>query len=185
MSHLRDGAAWLSDLAACPARASPPAPGETARCPTHGAPDVGTGKFFECGCSASPRESAECSNNAPAGFTGHWREWHRGHGCNKDPDVVLPAPCAGHAPYVGCVNCAPRESGGGTGDAPCPRHGALVCEECAHEAGFREGVEAAARKALDVDLPWDGRATYGLLEQVAHEIRSLSPAGDTNTSKEE
>lgn len=25
-----------------------------------------------------------CTNYAPAGFTGHWREWHRGHGCDKD-----------------------------------------------------------------------------------------------------
>lgn len=25
-----------------------------------------------------------CTNYSPAGFTGHWREWHRGHGCDKD-----------------------------------------------------------------------------------------------------
>lgn len=25
-----------------------------------------------------------CSNMAPAGFTGHWRDWHRGHGCPLD-----------------------------------------------------------------------------------------------------
>jgi hypothetical protein len=79
------------------------------------------------------------------------------------------------------------ESGGGTGDGreQGDREDSITRRiREAREAGFREGVEAAARKALDVDLPWDGRATYGLLEQVAHEIRSLSPAGDTNTSKE-
>jgi hypothetical protein len=25
-----------------------------------------------------------CTNNTPQGFTGHWRDWHRGHGCDKD-----------------------------------------------------------------------------------------------------
>ena len=25
-----------------------------------------------------------CANNTPRGFVGHWREWHRGHGCDKD-----------------------------------------------------------------------------------------------------
>lgn len=25
-----------------------------------------------------------CNDLVPAGFTGHWREWHRGHGCNLD-----------------------------------------------------------------------------------------------------
>jgi hypothetical protein len=25
-----------------------------------------------------------CSNNSPSWFTGHWRDWHRGHGCDRD-----------------------------------------------------------------------------------------------------
>ena len=25
-----------------------------------------------------------CTNNTPRGFVGHWREWHRGHGCDND-----------------------------------------------------------------------------------------------------
>ena len=25
-----------------------------------------------------------CPNYAPSWFVGHWREWHRGHGCDKD-----------------------------------------------------------------------------------------------------
>lgn len=25
-----------------------------------------------------------CTNNTPRCFVGHWREWHRGHGCDKD-----------------------------------------------------------------------------------------------------
>lgn len=25
-----------------------------------------------------------CGNNAPPWFTGRWRDWHRGHGCDKD-----------------------------------------------------------------------------------------------------
>lgn len=26
----------------------------------------------------------ECTNNTPGWFAGHWRDWHRGHGCDKD-----------------------------------------------------------------------------------------------------
>jgi hypothetical protein len=26
----------------------------------------------------------ECTNHTPPGFVGHWRDWHRGHGCDKD-----------------------------------------------------------------------------------------------------
>ena len=25
-----------------------------------------------------------CSNGTPSWFTGHWRDWHRGHGCDQD-----------------------------------------------------------------------------------------------------
>lgn len=25
-----------------------------------------------------------CSNHSPSWFVGHWREWHRGHGCDQD-----------------------------------------------------------------------------------------------------
>jgi hypothetical protein len=25
-----------------------------------------------------------CVNNTPPWFTGHWREWHRSHGCDRD-----------------------------------------------------------------------------------------------------
>jgi hypothetical protein len=34
----------------------------------------------------------KCEDYAPAGFVGHWREWHRGHGCNLDPSLPLAAP---------------------------------------------------------------------------------------------
>lgn len=27
-----------------------------------------------------------CTNNSPPWFTGRWRDWHRGHGCDKDDD---------------------------------------------------------------------------------------------------
>lgn len=33
------------------------------------------------------RKQTTCENNSPAGWTDHWREWHRGHGCDKDPDA--------------------------------------------------------------------------------------------------
>lgn len=29
-----------------------------------------------------PRVS--CTNHSPPWFVGHWREWHRGHGCSQD-----------------------------------------------------------------------------------------------------
>ena len=25
-----------------------------------------------------------CTNSTPAWFVGHWRDWHRGHGCDQD-----------------------------------------------------------------------------------------------------
>ena len=25
-----------------------------------------------------------CTNSTPPWFVGHWREWHRGHGCEQD-----------------------------------------------------------------------------------------------------
>jgi hypothetical protein len=25
-----------------------------------------------------------CSSGTPSWFTGHWRDWHRGHGCDRD-----------------------------------------------------------------------------------------------------
>ena len=25
-----------------------------------------------------------CDNYAPRWFGGHWRDWHRGHGCDRD-----------------------------------------------------------------------------------------------------
>jgi hypothetical protein len=28
--------------------------------------------------------SGPCTNQTPRWFTGHWREWHRGHGCDQD-----------------------------------------------------------------------------------------------------
>jgi hypothetical protein len=35
--------------------------------------------------AAAPVPAQEkCSNFAPAGYSGHWREWHRGHGCELD-----------------------------------------------------------------------------------------------------
>ena len=27
-----------------------------------------------------------CTNGTPPWFTGHWRDWHRGHGCDLDDD---------------------------------------------------------------------------------------------------
>ena len=30
------------------------------------------------------RQEARCTNDSPPWFTGRWRDWHRGHGCDKD-----------------------------------------------------------------------------------------------------
>jgi hypothetical protein len=32
-------------------------------------------------------QPVKCADYAPAGYAGHWREWHRGHGCNLDPSA--------------------------------------------------------------------------------------------------
>jgi hypothetical protein len=29
-------------------------------------------------------ELKSCTNNSPPWFVGHWRDWHRGHGCDRD-----------------------------------------------------------------------------------------------------
>ena len=35
--------------------------------------------------SGSPHGArGPCTNTCPRWFTGHWRDWHRGHGCEKD-----------------------------------------------------------------------------------------------------
>ena len=31
-----------------------------------------------------PELKKTCTNHTPSWFVGHWRDWHRGHGCNKD-----------------------------------------------------------------------------------------------------
>jgi hypothetical protein len=36
--------------------------------------------------AATPKERPTCTNLMPRGAgSGHWRDWHRGHGCNLDP----------------------------------------------------------------------------------------------------
>lgn len=29
-----------------------------------------------------------CRDNCPPEWVGHWRDWHRGHGCDKDPGPI-------------------------------------------------------------------------------------------------
>jgi len=39
------------------------------------------------GCSGGSVMSLDpkpCTDNTPPWFVGHWREWHRGHGCDRD-----------------------------------------------------------------------------------------------------
>lgn len=31
-----------------------------------------------------PQLNETCGDHTPRWFVGHWREWHRGHGCDKD-----------------------------------------------------------------------------------------------------
>lgn len=31
-----------------------------------------------------PVSAVPCANPTPPWFTGHWRDWHRGHGCDRD-----------------------------------------------------------------------------------------------------
>lgn len=33
-----------------------------------------------------------CENFCPPGYGGHWRDWHRGHGCELDPDGATDQP---------------------------------------------------------------------------------------------
>lgn len=46
------------------------------------------------GKAAEPEvRTRPCRDNSPAGFTGHWRDWHRGHGCEKDPEAKAASIC--------------------------------------------------------------------------------------------
>jgi hypothetical protein len=31
-----------------------------------------------------PAKTETCTDHTPSWFVGHWRDWHRGHGCDKD-----------------------------------------------------------------------------------------------------
>jgi hypothetical protein len=31
-----------------------------------------------------PIPKASCTDHTPSWFVGHWRDWHRGHGCDQD-----------------------------------------------------------------------------------------------------
>jgi len=31
-----------------------------------------------------PELTQACTDHTPSWFVGHWRDWHRGHGCDKD-----------------------------------------------------------------------------------------------------
>jgi hypothetical protein len=31
-----------------------------------------------------PQLNESCTDHSPSWFVGHWRDWHRGHGCDKD-----------------------------------------------------------------------------------------------------
>lgn len=50
--------------------------------PRHANPDPTKGHQ----AAEVPSPAPSCQDRAPAGYTGHWRDWHRGHGCNLDPD---------------------------------------------------------------------------------------------------
>jgi len=38
-------------------------------------------KSAPCAC---PTRRPPCADHTPSWFVGHWREWHRGHGCDRD-----------------------------------------------------------------------------------------------------
>lgn len=40
--------------------------------------------------AAHDGECDACRDLAPAGYAGHWRDWHRGHGCDLDPERRAP-----------------------------------------------------------------------------------------------
>lgn len=52
--------------------------------------DRGMGAWRFCpDCGARLTDDAvtarpECRNYCPPGYTGHWNNWHRGHGCHLD-----------------------------------------------------------------------------------------------------
>jgi hypothetical protein len=53
-------------------------------------------------------DAKTCSNNTPPWFAGHWRDWHRGHGCDRDDGAPRSeearAAIAQHEALKGTVN---------------------------------------------------------------------------------
>ena len=41
--------------------------------------------------SPSPNIPVRCEHFCPPEWTGHWRDWHRGHGCHLDPGHLATA----------------------------------------------------------------------------------------------
>jgi hypothetical protein len=41
-----------------------------------------------------PQLNETCTDHTPPWFVGHWRDWHRGHGCNKDDGKLRAAAAA-------------------------------------------------------------------------------------------
>lgn len=44
--------------------------------------------------ASEPTARPKCTNHAPRDHAGHWRDWHRGHGCDLDPTPPAPEPPA-------------------------------------------------------------------------------------------
>jgi hypothetical protein len=56
--------------------------------------DLLNGRLVEADPPAAPEAEsfADCERFSPPEWTGHWRDWHRGHGCKLDPDAAAYTP---------------------------------------------------------------------------------------------
>lgn len=95
--------AVLPDEAAVRAALAPPPAPTPARLIDVVADAIGAPPAAPTRAARLPSEPGSCTNYAPAGYAGHWRDWHRGHGCNLDPGPE-PAP----APELAAPAAAPR-----------------------------------------------------------------------------
>jgi hypothetical protein len=91
---------------------------------------------------ATPRKvdiEGRCTNFSPPEWAGHWRDWHRGHGCELDPG---PCPCCGLFPR--CPMCG-KERGPIASPAPLPVDLARLRQDVEKERiapvqGYKPGI---------------------------------------------
>jgi len=119
-----------------------------------------------------------CANNTPREFAGHWREWHRGHGCDKDD---------GHPRHDRPIERSPSIDH----SALRVRHfepllGFCTCEHCEklpeHDLARPENAVACPACEEPPGIACDGPMSHPS-RKVAHDLRRTKDRAPVSTSR--